>query len=123
MIDELRAMAIFAETVKQGSFRGAAKVLHLSPSVISHHVSTLEKKVGTALIYRSTRKLSLTHEGEVLYKHASIMLEQAQTGLSKIIPDTLEPTGKLTITMPSVLSRVSLKAPTPEPSRAPWLLM
>ena len=105
MIDELRAIAIFAETVRQGSFRGAAKVLGLSPSVISHHVSALEKKVGNALIYRSTRKLSLTNEGEALYCHAIKMLEHAQTGLSKATPNRFEPMGKLTLSIPLVLSR------------------
>ena len=105
MIDELKAIAIFAETVKQGSFRRAAKVLGLSPSVISHHVSTLEKKVGTALIYRSTRKLSLTHEGEILYQHACSMLAEVQAGLNKVTPNVTKLIGKLTLSIPTALSR------------------
>lgn len=105
MIDELRAIAIFAETVRQGSFRGASRVLGLSPSVISHHVSALEHKVGNALIYRSTRKLSLTNEGEVLFRHAIKMLEHAQTGLNEATPNTIEPKGKLSLSIPLVLSR------------------
>ena len=52
-------MAIFAKAVETGSFRGAAKVLNLSPSVVSHHISKLEGDLGVALLYRSTRKLSL----------------------------------------------------------------
>ncbi len=78
MIDDLKAIAVFAEMARQGSFRAAADVLGLSPSVVSYHVSQLEKRVGTALIYRSTRKLSLTHEGQVLYQHAQTMLDAAQ---------------------------------------------
>lgn len=105
MIDDLRAIAIFAETIRQGSFRGAAKVLGLSPSVISHHVCALEKKIGNALIYRSTRKLSLTNEGEALYRHALQMLEHAQTGLSKATPSNIEPMGKLSLSIPLFLSR------------------
>ncbi len=108
MIDELRAMAIFAETVRQGSFRGAARALGLSPSVVSYHVSQLEKQIGTALIYRSTRKLSLTHEGQVLYQHTQQMLAAAQQGLSEVSADSTEPSGKLTITLPSALSRSPL---------------
>ena len=105
MINELRAIAIFAETVKQGSFRGAAKSLDLSPSVVSHHVAALEKKVGNALIYRSTRKLSLTHEGERLFRHAVQMLDHAQAGLSEVTPSSTGPSGKLSVALPSVLSR------------------
>ena len=108
MIDELRAMALFAETIKQGSFRGAAKVLNLSPSVVSYQISQLEQRLGSALIYRSTRKLSLTHEGEVLYTHALQMLDCAQQGLSKVAANAQELTGKLTITLLAALIRSPL---------------
>ncbi len=105
MIDDLKAIAIFAETVRQGSFRGAANVLELSPSVVSYHVSQLEQRLGNALLYRSTRKLSLTHEGEILYQHALVMLNAAQTGLEQVTPEGAEPSGKLSISLPSVLSQ------------------
>ena len=105
MIDDLRAIAIFAEMARQGSFRGAAKVLGLSPSVVSYHVSQLENHVGTALVYRSTRKLSLTHEGEILYQHARDMLTSAREGLSKVSIDKNEPSGKLTVALPAALTR------------------
>ena len=65
----------------------------------------LEQRVGTALIYRSTRKLSLTHEGQVLYEHAKAMIDAAETGLSEIAGETAEPQGKLTVTLPSLVAR------------------
>ncbi len=105
MIDDLRAMAIFAETVRQGSFRGAAKVLRLSPSVVSYHITQLEKRLGLALIYRSTRKLSLTHDGRVLYQHALEMLSAAEQGLSQVSSSQSEPRGELVVTLPSGLVR------------------
>ena len=108
MIDDLKAMAVFAEMARQGSFRAAADVLGLSPSVVSYHVSQLEKRVGTALIYRSTRKLSLTHEGQVLYQHARTMLDAAQQGLNEVVAHDDEPQGKLTITLPSALTRAPI---------------
>ncbi|WP_081227971.1 helix-turn-helix domain-containing protein [Pseudoalteromonas luteoviolacea] len=45
MIDDLKSIAIFAAVVEHGSFRGAAKALKLSPSVVSYHISTLEKSL------------------------------------------------------------------------------
>lgn len=105
MIDDLKAIAIFAETVRQGSFRGAAKTLELSPSVVSYHISQLEQRLGNALLYRSTRKLSLTHEGKILYQHAQVMLDAAQTGLEQVSSEDAEPSGKLSISLPSVLSQ------------------
>ncbi len=109
MIDELRSMAIFAETIKQGSFRAAAKELKLSPSVVSYQVSQLEKSVGTALIYRSTRSLSLTSEGNALYQHVLNMLQAAHEGLSQVTLEKKELRGRLTVTLPSALikSKVS----------------
>lgn len=108
MIDDLKAIAVFAEMARQGSFRAAADVLGLSPSVVSYHVSQLEKRLGTALIYRSTRKLSLTHEGQVLYQHARTMLDAAQQGLNEVVSHDKEPQGKLTITLPSALTRAPI---------------
>ena len=43
MLDELRALAIFARVAEEGSIRGAARALSLSPSVVSHHVKALEE--------------------------------------------------------------------------------
>lgn len=117
MIDDLRAIAIFAELVRQGSFRRAAKVLALSPSVVSYHVTQLEKRLGVALIYRSTRKISLSHEGETLYCHAEEMLAAAQQGLGKISDLSREPSGRLTITLPSALTRAQLTCRIAEFSR------
>lgn len=103
MIDELRTMAIFAEVIKFGSFRAAAKSLNLSPSVVSYHISQLEEKLGAALIYRSTRKLSLTDKGQVFYHHVLDMLASAQMGLNQIADSKTGLSGKIKITMPTAL--------------------
>lgn len=108
MIDELRALAIFAKTVEVGSFRTAAKQLKLSPSVISHHISQLEERLGVTLLYRSTRHLSLTPEGENLFTAATAMVAAAESGLNAISQHSSEPSGQLTITAPAVLIRSSL---------------
>lgn len=108
MLDELRALAIFAKTVEAGSFRTAAKALRLSPSVVSHHISQLEERLGVTLLYRSTRQLSLTQEGENLFSAAKAMVQAAESGLNTITHQSTEPSGKLTITVPAVLTRSSL---------------
>lgn len=103
MIDDLRAMAIFVEAIKQGSFRSAAKELSLSPSAISYNISELEKRLGTALIYRTTRKLSLTAQGKLLFKYAKEMTLAAEQGLNKISPSNGELRGNLTLSITSAL--------------------
>jgi DNA-binding transcriptional LysR family regulator len=67
MIEKLRAMAIFSTVVDKGSFRAAALHLGLSPSWISEAVSDLEKDLGVTLLHRSTRHLSKTPEGDLLF--------------------------------------------------------
>ncbi len=108
MIDELRALAIFAKTVELGSFRAAAHELSLSPSVVSHHVSQLEAHLGVSLLYRSTRQLSLTAEGEKLFTSAKAMLAAAEEGLNSITYKSPEPSGKLNITVPAFFTRSEL---------------
>jgi DNA-binding transcriptional LysR family regulator len=104
MIDRLRQMAIFAKTIDHGSFRGAARELHLSPSVVSHHISQLEEHLGVALIYRSTRKLTLTSEGQRLLAATRNMLDAVEGELQDLSAAASEPSGELCITLPSVLS-------------------
>jgi len=104
MIDQLRQMAIFAKTIDHGSFRGAARELQLSPSVVSHHITQLEEHLGVALIYRSTRKLTLTLEGERLLAATQKMLDAAEGELMQLSVSASEPSGELRLAAPSVLS-------------------
>ncbi len=105
MINQLRQMAIFAKTIDHGSFRGAANELALSPSVVSHHIAQLEEHLGVALIYRSTRKLTLTRDGERLLVATQKMLEAVEGELHALSAEARIPSGELRITAPSVLSR------------------
>lgn len=108
MLDQLRQIAIFAKTVDHGSFRAAARDLRLSPSVVSHHVTQLEQRLGTALIYRSTRKLSLTRDGERLLAAARSMIDAAETGLQAVANQAGQPSGELRVTAPAVLAQSKL---------------
>lgn len=90
-------MAVFRKVVESGTFRGAAKALDLSPSVVSHHITQLEANLGTALLYRSTRKISLTSDGHRLFDASTKMVEAAQAGLDAIRGRTEQPSGRLKI--------------------------
>lgn len=75
----LRAFVAIKET---GSFTRAAERLHLSQSAISHQVRRLEEQAGTALLVRTTRRLTLTEDGEDFLRHAEHVL-RAQDALSR----------------------------------------
>jgi len=102
MLDQLRQVAIFAKTIDHGSFRGAARELKLSPSVVSHHISQLEEHLGVALLYRSTRKLALTREGEQLLASTHSMLEAVEGAFSEISNTAGSASGELRITTPAI---------------------
>lgn len=108
MLDQLKQIAIFAKTVDHGSFRAAARALDLSPSVVSHHIAQLEERLGTALLYRSTRKLSVTEDGKRLLADAYAMINAAEAGLQSVADHGRQPTGVLRVTVPAVLAHSKL---------------
>lgn len=108
MLNQLRQIAIFAKTVEHGSFRAAADVLHLSPSVVSHHIAKLEEELGVALLYRSTRKLSLTSDGEALLISAHAMIDAAEDFFSVATNQSTQLMGELSITLPAVMQQSEL---------------
>jgi DNA-binding transcriptional LysR family regulator len=104
MIDHLRQMAIFARVVDEGSFRAAAKDVGLAPSRISETVSELETYLGVTLLYRTTRKITLTNEGRIFYARVVEMLRSAEAGLNELNALSLDPVGALRISIPAFLS-------------------
>lgn len=104
MIEHIRGLAIFAKVAQTGSFRGAARALSISPSVVSQQIATLEARLGVALVYRSTRVLSLTSDGEALLASAQAVVREAENGLSRFSKVAAGPVGELNITLPEVMS-------------------
>lgn len=104
MIDQLRALAVFAKVVELGSFRAASRALSISPSVVSHHVSELEAHLSLPLLYRSTRRIALTPDGERLVVAARDMVNAAERGLDAVTGTSRTPTGTLRLTVPAFLA-------------------
>lgn len=103
-LDLLRPMLAFATVVETGSFRAAADRLHLSAPYVSQMVSDLEARLGRQLLYRSTRRIALTAEGEVLLPHARAMSDAFGDGLD-IVRDTRRSlAGRLRVSAPTVLA-------------------
>lgn len=72
----LATLEIFDAIVREGSFKGAANRLGLQPSTVSHQLRALEDQLGTALIIRTTRSLSLTESGRALLRGAGPAFDQ-----------------------------------------------
>lgn len=98
ILDELRAMAIFATVVRSGSFAAAARALGLTRAVVSHHIGALETKLGVPLAQRSTRSFSLTPAGDAFRVHCERLLDEANDGIRGMELLRAEPRGEVRIT-------------------------
>jgi len=84
MIKQLHRMAVFAQVVESGSFSKAAISLGLGKSVVSSHITALEKKLGAQLITRSTRSLELTEEGKAFYEGCRQMVAAGEQAFAVV---------------------------------------
>lgn len=98
ILDELRAMAVFATVVRGGSFAAAARELGLTRAVVSHHVRALEARLGVPLAQRSTRSFSLTPAGEAFRVHCERLLDEALDGIRGMELLRAEPRGEARLT-------------------------
>lgn len=96
-------METFSAVVETGSFTAAAEKLGLSKSFISKQVSTLENDLGTRLLYRTTRKLSLSDEGGQFYNHCKLIMAEAENARAEVMDRQGAPRGKIRITLPQSL--------------------
>jgi DNA-binding transcriptional LysR family regulator len=78
---DLRQLEIFRKVVDLGSFSKAADAVHLAQASVSERIATLESMVGVKLLDRLGRKVVPTKAGELLHKHAVLLLEMKHTAL------------------------------------------
>ena len=84
MLDQLRAMGVFACVVEKSSFSGAARELGITTSAVSQQIRSLENDMEVTLLHRSTRKLSLTETGQAFFHSCKEMLAAAERGKIRI---------------------------------------
>jgi DNA-binding transcriptional LysR family regulator len=75
MLDKLSEMRAFQAVADAGGFTAAASELRVSQSLVSRAVARLEQRLGTALLHRSTRRVSLTDEGVIFLQGCRRVLE------------------------------------------------
>ena len=71
-MDRLRALEVFVTVVSQESFTRAANALDTSPANVTRYVNELEAHLGTRLLNRSPRKLSLTESGDSVLRSRKV---------------------------------------------------
>lgn len=103
-MDRLLLMHCFTRSVETGSFSAVARELRVGQPNVSRHIASLEKYLGVRLLHRSTRKLTLTDEGERYYAQARRILDATAEAESNARGGD-RPRGLLRIECPAALGR------------------
>ena len=99
-MDVLTATRVFVQTVDTGGFARAARALDMSGAVVTRHVAALEAHLGTRLLNRTTRRMSLTDAGEEFYERARVILDQVAEAEAAAARGTQSPAGLLRVSAP-----------------------
>ncbi len=102
-MDKLIALNVFRRVVEFESFSRAADALNLSNAAVSKNVQELEKELGTQLIHRTTRRLSLTETGKLYFQRICSILDELERVEETVSDLSVKPHGLLRVTAPMSL--------------------
>ena len=105
-MDKFRALTAFIQVVESNSFAKAAKELNLSPPSVTRAVNLLEEEIGTRLLVRTTRALSLTESGRHFFSDARRILSELEAAEAAARGYHAEAQGELRITAPVMFGRL-----------------
>ncbi|MFW7526029.1 LysR family transcriptional regulator [Vibrio ostreicida] len=101
-------LILFSQVVELGSFSKVAEVNNLTNSVVSKRIARLEHQVGVQLLYRTTRKLTLTEAGKALTLGAQNVKQAAQEALDAVSGFGENITGHIKMSVPSISGELVL---------------
>ena len=105
-MDKVKAMQTFVRIVEAGSFTKAAESLNLPRASLTATMQNLERHLGAQLLQRTTRRLSLTRDGERYYEQCAAILAAIETAEADFLGvDGRRMQGRLRIDLPGALGR------------------
>jgi LysR family transcriptional regulator, regulator for bpeEF and oprC len=105
---DLRALAIFVKVAERLSFVRAATELGITQSGVSNAISRLENEIGTPLLVRTTRRVSLTEHGAAYFERCRAALAELEEAELVLKNAQLRPSGNLHIDVPVVFGRLKV---------------
>ncbi|HET6331969.1 MAG TPA: LysR family transcriptional regulator [Polyangiales bacterium] len=109
--NDVLSMVLFARLVEARSFTAAAEKLEVSKSVVSSRLTALETRLGTRLLNRTTRRLSLTPEGLAFYEHCARITAEADAAAAVASGAAKDPIGVLRVNAPVTFAQMYLAEP------------
>lgn len=103
---DLNAVRMLAKVAESRSFTLAAASLGITQSGLSRAIGRLEDELGVRLLYRTTRSVSLTPDGQVFYDRCAPLLLEFDAAEKLLVDRRSAPSGPLKVTMPLALGRI-----------------
>jgi LysR family transcriptional regulator for bpeEF and oprC len=113
-MDQLQGMKVFARVAELGSFARAADTLDMSRAMASSYVAQLEKHLGTRLLHRTTRKVSVSPQGAVYLEHCKRILSEIEAADDLLRLARNRPQGKLRVDVPVAFGKYLLLPAIPQ---------
>jgi DNA-binding transcriptional LysR family regulator len=102
---DLLDVALFVRAALLANVSAAGREFGLSAAVASSRIAQLERLLGARLLHRTTRRISLTQDGEVFMTRAEALLDAAAAARASVGRAQAEPQGRLRVSMPSSFGR------------------
>src|ERR1700716_1646099 len=100
MRERLNGIVAFVQSVETGSFAQAAERLQLTRSAVGKSVARLEEQLGVRLFHRTTRRQSLTEDGQAYYERCVRVLAELEAAEAAFDTGRREPSGRLRVSVP-----------------------
>jgi LysR family transcriptional regulator for bpeEF and oprC len=113
-MDQLQAMRVFARVADHGSFARAATTLDMSRAMASSYIAQLEKHLGTRLLHRTTRKVSVSPQGAIYLEHCKRILAEITAADDQLRLARDRPQGRLRVDVPVAFGRYLLLPAIPQ---------
>ena len=104
-MDRIDLLQVFVRVAEAGSFTRAADRLGLPRATISTAVQQLETRLGSRLLHRTTRRVGLTPDGEVMLERARALVADMEDMEQQFLPAHGQVSGKLKVDVPSRIAR------------------
>ena len=101
-MESLNGILAFVKTAESLSFASAARAMGISASAVGKNVARLESSLKVRLFQRSTRKVSLTAEGQLFYERCRRILDDLQDAEAMLSHAIQAPRGRLRVSLPTI---------------------